>query len=390
MALVIAQLDAKLLRCGKSVFRYFPSLNFSHGCRVGRNGGTSIMKRTVCAVGAMLLAGSALVGAARAADELTVTSWGGSYSESQRKAYYEPYIAAGNKITEAEYSGELALIKAQVEAKAITWTVVDVDTPTAVQGCAEGVLETIDWAKLGLDQSKFIGGDLTECAVPTIVYGTVFGYDTSKLPEGPTTVADFFDLAKFPGKRGLFKNPTNNLEWALFADGVAIEDVYKVLSTPEGVDRAFKKLDTIKKDIVWWEAGAQAPQLLADGQVVMTSAWNGRLQSAIDKDGKPFKIVWDHQGLDWDWWAIPKGNPKLEEAYRFIAYASSAVPQAEQTKYIAYGPANSEAIPNIDPKALPNLPTAPDNLKTAFKIDPQFWADNGDQLKERFNAWLAQ
>jgi putative spermidine/putrescine transport system substrate-binding protein len=348
------------------------------------------MKKLTILFGAALLAGTAFAASARAGDELTVVSWGGAYSESQRKAYYEPFNALGNKVTEAEYNGEVAKIKAMVEANAITWDVIDVDTPTGLQGCAEGALETIDWAKLGLDRSKFIGGDLLDCAVPTIVYGTVFGYDTSKLAEGPTSINDMFDLAKFPGKRGLFKNPTVNLEWALIADGVPAADVYKVLGTPEGVDRAFAKLDTIKADIIWWEAGAQAPQLLADGQVVMTSAWNGRLQTPIDKEGKPFKIVWDHQGLDWDWWAITKGTPKIEEAYRFIAFASGAAPQAEQTNHIAYGPANMDAIPNVNPKTLPNLPTAPDNMKTAFNIDPQFWADNGDQLKERFNAWLAK
>ncbi len=348
------------------------------------------MKKLSVLFTAALLAGTAFAASARAGDELTVTSWGGSYSESQRKAYYEPYMAAGNKITEAEYNGEVAKIKAMVEANAITWDVIDVDTATALQGCAEGALETIDWAKLGLDRAKFIGAELMECAVPTIVYGTVFGYDTSKLAEGPTTINDFFDLAKFPGKRGIQKNPTVNLEWALIADGVDAKDVYTTLSTPEGVDRAFKKLDTIKSEIIFWEAGAQAPQLLADGQVVMVSAWNGRLQTAIDKDKKPFKIVWDHQGLDWDWWAITKGTPKIEEAYRFVTFASGVGPQAEQTKYIAYGPANKDAIPGIEPATLPNLPTAPDNLKTAFNVDPQFWADHGDELKERFNAWLAK
>ena len=269
------------------------------------------MKKLTAAFGAALLAGAAFFAAApaRAGDELTVISWGGAYSESQRKAFYEPYNAAGNKITEAEYNGEVAKIKAMVEAKAVTWDVIDVDTATGMQGCAEGALETIDWAKLGLDKAKFIGGDLLECAVPNIVYGTVFGYDTIEAEaKARPTINDFFDLAKFPGKRGLWKNPTVNLEWALIADGVAKEDVYKVLGTPEGVDRAFKKLDTIKSDVVWWEAGAQAPQLLADGQVVMTSAWNGRLQAAIDKDKKPFKIVWDHQGLDWDWWASPRAR----------------------------------------------------------------------------------
>lgn len=329
-------------------------------------------------------------GLAQAGDALNITSWGGAYQNSQKMAYFQPYMAKGNTITEAEYNGEVAKIKAMVEAKSITWDVVDTDTPTVLQACAEGALEKIDWAKLGLDQTKFIGGKLTECGVPTIVYGTVFGYDTTKLKDGPTTINDIFDLTKFPGKRGLQKSPVANLEWALMADGVATADVYKVLGTPEGQDRAFKKLDSIKANVVWWESGAQAPQILADGQVVMTSAWNGRLQAAIDKDKKPFKIVWDHQGLDWDWWTIVKGAPNLEAGYRFISFASAPAAQAEQTKYIAYGPANTAAIPNIEPTTLPNLPTAPDNMKTAFNIDPQFWADNGDALRERFNAWLTK
>ena len=123
------------------------------------------------------------------------------------------------------------------------------------------------------------------------------------------------------------------------------KDVYKVLNTPEGVDRAFKKLDTIKKDVVWWEAGAQPPQLLADGQVVMTSAWNGRIFDANKNSGKHFEIMWDAQGLDWDLWAIPKGDPRLDDAYKFIAFASSPDAQADQTHYISYGPAQQGRDP---------------------------------------------
>ncbi|TMJ35268.1 MAG: ABC transporter substrate-binding protein [Alphaproteobacteria bacterium] len=343
-----------------------------------------------------ILAGTALAVAALpikpalAGDELTITSWGGAYQESQRKAYFEPFMKEGNKVTEEEYNGEIAKLRAMVESKAVTWDVVDVDTQTALAACAEGVLETIDWSKLGLDRSKFIGGDLQDCAVPTIVYATVIAYDTSKMPDGPKTIADVFDLKKFPGKRGLQKNPFVNLEWALIADGVPQADVYKVLATPEGVDRAFKKLDTIKKDVVWWEAGAQPPQMLADGQVVMTSAWNGRIYNAVVKDKKPFAIMWDQQGLDWDWWAIPKGGAKVDAAYRFVAFASDPKHQADQTHYISYGPANKDAIPNVDPEILPHLPTADANMKTALVVDPQFWADNGDQLRERFNSWLTK
>jgi putative spermidine/putrescine transport system substrate-binding protein len=328
---------------------------------------------------------------AAAQDALTVVSWGGAYQESQREAFIKPFQKdTGTKITEEEYNDEIAKIRAMVESGNVTWDVVDVDTDTGLAACAEGILETIDWNKLGLDRSKFIGGEINDCAVPNIVYATIIAYDTTKLNPGPTTIADVFDLKKFPGKRGLRKDAFINLEWALIADGVPIADVYKVLNTPEGVDRAFKKLDTIKSEVVWWEAGAQPPQLLADGQVIMTSAWNGRIFNAVKKDGKPFKIVWDAQGFDWDWWAIPKGSPRLEAAYAFISYASQPDKMANQTKYISYGPANKDAIPNIEPSVLADLPTSPDNMKTVLIVDPLFWADKGEELLERFNAWLAQ
>jgi putative spermidine/putrescine transport system substrate-binding protein len=328
---------------------------------------------------------------AMAADSLTIVSWGGAYSASQREAFYKPFAKdTGIQVTEEEYNGEIAKIRAMVEANNISWDVIDLDTQTALAACAEGILETIDWGKLGLDRSHFIGGDINDCAVPNIVYSTVLAYDKDKLTNGPTTIADIFDLKKFPGKRALQKNPFVNLEWALIADGVPQSDVYKVLATQEGVDRAFKKLDTIKDKVVWWEAGAQPPQLLADGEVIMASGWNGRFYGAVKNDGKNFVILWDNQGLDWDWWGVPKGDPKIDTAMQFISYASQPVHMADQTNYISYGPANKDAVPNINKDVLNDLPTAPKNMENALIVDAQFWADHGEELREKFAAWLAK
>lgn len=164
-----------------------------------------------------------------AEDQLTVVSWGGAYQASQQEAFIKPFQKdTGTKVTEEEYNGEIAKIRAMVEANSITWDVIDIDTQTALAGCAEGILEPIDWAKLGLDASKFIGADQFECAVPNILYSTIIAYDADKLNPGPSKISDLFDLAKFPGKRALQKNPFVNLEWALISDGVPIADVYKI------------------------------------------------------------------------------------------------------------------------------------------------------------------
>ncbi|WP_181702679.1 ABC transporter substrate-binding protein [Chthonobacter albigriseus] len=338
------------------------------------------------AIGAAFVAASMSMASAA---ELSIMSFGGAYQEAQRKAYFETYTAkTGTKIIEQEYGGEIAKIKAQIEAGGTTLDVVDVDAPTLQQGCDEGLYEILDWSKIG-PQEDWIPGTSSDCGVGTIVYATVLAYDTEKLANGPTTIADLFDTAKFPGKRGLWKNPMSNLEFALLADGVPAAEVYATLSTPEGLDRAFAKLDTIKKDAVWWEAGAQPPQLLASGEVVMTTVWNGRIANA-NKEGKKFAIVWDNQLLDTDYWVIPKGAKNLDLAYDFIAHTADPKVMAGISNYITYGPVRKAAAEFINPEMLDKLPTAPANMTKAMTIDYGFWGDNGEEIRKRFTTWLAQ
>ncbi|WP_407114671.1 ABC transporter substrate-binding protein [Bradyrhizobium sp. LMG 9283] len=334
--------------------------------------------------GALIMIRPALAG-----NELRVVSWGGAYQEALRKAYFEPFTkSTGIKITEDAYSGESGKIRAMVESKTVSWDLVEVGFDTDAL-CAANIVERMDWNKLGLDRSKFMG-DKNDCGIPFVAAANIVAYDKDKLANGPKTIADLFDMKKFPGKRGLYKSPKSTLEWALIADGVPVKDVYKVLGTPEGVDRAFKKLDTIKRDVVWWSAGAVPPQLLADGQVVMTAAFNGRISDAIKKSGKNFEIMWDASILGWGIWVIPRGSPRIEEAYKFIAFASSPQVQADLTHYIPYGPANKDAIALIDRAILPDLPNAPANMTNALEFDYAFWGERGPDLDKRFAAWLAR
>lgn len=359
---------------------------------------SKLLLSTVVASG--LMAATSLANAG----DITVVSWGGAYTTSQVEAYHKPWMAeTGHTIKSEDYNGGTAEIKAQVEAGNVSWDLVDVELSDAVRACDEGLLETIDASTLpdGDDGTKasedFLEGTLHDCAVANIVWSTIFAYDSSKIKkeDGPKTMADFFDLEKFPGKRGLRKNPKANLEFALMADGVAAKDVYEVLATEEGVDRAFKKLDSIKDSVVWWEAGAQPPQLLADGEVAMTTAYNGRIFNAVAGEGKPFEIVWDGQIWDLDLWVIPKGAKNKDLALEFLKYSTGTKPLAAQASYISYGPARKSSGPLVgkyhdkDIDMGPQMPTSPDNLTNAVQNDFEFWADHQDQLSERFNAWLA-
>jgi putative spermidine/putrescine transport system substrate-binding protein len=302
-----------------------------------------------------------------------------------------------------DYSGGIAEVKAQVEAGNVTWDIIDVELSDAVRGCDEGLFQQLNLDELpaGADgtpaKEDFLEGTLHECAVATMVWSTIYAYDESTIGEKkPTTMADFFDTTTWAGKRGLRKGPKPNLEFALIAEGIPAKDVYTELAKPEGVDRAFAKLDTIKGDTVWWEAGAQPPQLLADGEVLMTTAYNGRIFNAAVAENKPFVIVWDGQVWDLDLWAIPKGAPNADKAWEFLKFSTDTQRLADQAKWISYGPARKSSGPLVglfnDGKTemAPHMPTAPDNLKNAVQNNFLWWADNQDALNERFNAWLAQ
>jgi len=213
----------------------------------------------------------------------------------------------------------------------VTWDVVDVELSDAIRACDEGLLETIDHSTLpaapdGTPATEdFLPGTLHDCAVANIVWSSVYAYDSSKTRNWntPTTMADFFNTKAFPGKRGMRKSPKVTMEFALIADGVPVGEVYNVLGTEEGVARAFAKLDTIKDDVVWWEAGAQPPQLLADGEVVFSTAWNGRVFNAKNAEGQSFEMVWDGQIYDLDLWVIPKGSKNKEAALDFVAFSTA-------------------------------------------------------------------
>jgi len=337
--------------------------------------------------------------------ELTVTSWGGAYSFSQIKAYHEPYMAENPDVVlrPETYSGGLAEIRAQTMAGNVTWDVLDATMSDAIQGCEEGLFMPLDHSALASApdgtpaRADFIDGALTDCAVTQIVYSTVLGYRTDAWGgRAPRTIHDLFDLENFPGKRALQKKPINNLEWALIADGVPRDEVYDVLDTEAGIDRAFAKLDSIKDEVVWWTVGARPPQLLADGEVVMASGYNGRLFDAKITQDQPIDYLWHSQALTLDTWVIPAFGDNTGAAWEFVKFATTPEALARQARYIAYGPARKSSQQMVGThyktgiEMAPRLPTRKANLEAALWFNYEWWADNRDRLDARFNAWLAK
>ncbi|HTW29662.1 MAG TPA: extracellular solute-binding protein [Acetobacteraceae bacterium] len=384
-----------------------------------------ISRRMLMSLGARtagLVSLSSLIGlaAGRAADAASETinlcSWGGAYQFSQIQGYEKPFTGqsgVGFENIEKSANGP-ALLTAQEQSGNINWDIVDMLQAPATRLGDEGLLLSIDFDKAlapapdGTPATQdFIPGSLsgdgkTGPYVSTISYSTLFAYNTTAFAKDhpPKTVADVFDLKGFPGTRAVQKIPAGNLEWALYADGVPREKIYDVLRTPAGVDRAFGKLDTIKAHVQWWSEGAQPPQMLAQNEAVIATAFNGRIFNAIVADNQPLAFIWDGGLYEWDGWVVPSGLPKERQdlAMQFLRFSTDTKSLVEQARYIAYSPARRSSFklmhaltyyknPKID--MWPYMPTNPEHLKVAIPKNVAFWSNYGPQLDQRFAAWLA-
>ncbi len=344
--------------------------------------------RTLAAAFAAALLTAALPAAAR---DLTITSWGGAYQNAQRELYFAPFQKeTGIKLVEDTWDGGIGVLRTKAQGTPV-WDVVQVETDELVLGCEEGILEPLDWKALG-GKDKFLPAAVHECGVGAIVWATILAYDGNKFPSGgPASWADFFDTAKFPGKRALRKGPRQALEFATMAQGVPPAKVYEALRAPGGIDKAFAKLDSIKKDLIFWEAGAQPPQLLASGEVAMTSAYNGRITAANRQDKRNFKIAWN-AGFVYqiDSWVILKNSPKKAEAFKLVQYLTRPENQAKLPAIIPYGPTHVDGGKLVPAEFAVDIPSSPQNLPHGVFFDAGFWVENVEKLTERFNAWAAQ
>jgi putative spermidine/putrescine transport system substrate-binding protein len=322
---------------------------------------------------------------AAAAGELTVISFGRADRAALAEAYLEPFgKATGIAVNSLSYDGQVTELTQMVHAGATVWDVMQVESRTLQQGCRQGLFEKLDPARVP-PAADFIPGALSECGVGIFTWAQALVY-ADQLRDAPRSWADFWDVRKYPGKRGLRRSAKYTLEIALLADGVDPKDVYSTLSTEAGVRRAFRKLDQIRKNTIWWEAAAQPGNLLAAGLVSMSSAYTLWFDPALERN-RHTRIVWRQSLYDIDSWAIPAGSPRRDDAYRFIAFSSSPERQKVLSEQLTYGPTNRSALDLLPARLAGMLPSSAPNLASALRIDTAFWIEHGDALERRFNTW---
>ena len=345
------------------------------------------MNRTYLTTAALVLA----LGAPQAiAETLRISQSGGSLQDITDRIFNIPFTEeTGIEIENLATTDRMAGLKAQFAAGEVVWDVVELSGADYAIGVKEGYFEPIDWAVV--DPDDVIPDEVQfEYAVPAVNFAHVYGYRIDKMPEGktPSGWGDFFDTEAFPGPRSMRDGPYYNLEAALIADGVDPTEVYDVLSTDEGIDRAFAKLDTIKDDVtVWWKSNGQAQQALSDGEVWLSTNANGRFKAVADT-GVPVAIAWEDGISLMGFTGIVKGTPVRDAAMKYVSYYITGPERsAEFASVISYPLFTRGAIELIPEETRPWLPTYPANAEQMWIYSDQFWADNLDALSERWVEW---
>lgn len=332
-------------------------------------------------LGAVLAA--AVTGAfhARAADSFVFATFGGL--EAEKVAWTEPYTQKTGVSITVDQPIDFAKIKAQVEAQNVYWDVVHVDGYFGAAQCGklfEPLTAAVDRSKL--DERL----DLNPCGIPIVVNAAVLVYSKNEFTgDKPQSWADFFDTTKFPGQRAMINFPVNGaLEAALLADGVPADKLY-----PLDLDRAFKKLDTIKSDIVFTQSSTQLSELLVSEAVPMAIAFNGRAYMAV-KEGAPYEAVWNQSILQTDTLAVVKGSKNRDAAEAFLSYVAQPEQQARLVEFVPYGAATKDTKLNVDPLLSSYLPNSGDNAKSSVVLDAKWVGDNFDEINRRWTEWTSK
>jgi len=345
-------------------------------------------RRSVLAglIGATGWLGSGFASPARAAGEfagktVVFAGWGGAYQDAEKTAYCDPFAKETGARVLQDGPMNAAKFRAMIESGAPNWDVADITIDFLYAGTGDNLFEKID--RSIIDTSRIDPKFVHEYGVGCIVWSYNLGYSTKAYAgkETPKTWADVFDLAKFPGKRGLGDNPVATMEVALLADGVPIEKLY-----PLDVDRALKKLSTIKSQTIFWATNSQSQQLFVDGEINLGLILNGRAYDAAKK-GAPIAISWEQNIQSVDYLVVPKGSRNREPAMKLIDYMTMPANQAKMANLLAYAPTNPKAFADVDPQVSSWLSTEPGNVKKGFVINAEYWRDNLKKNTEQWTAW---
>ncbi len=337
---------------------------------------------------AALLTACGLFAIPAEARDLTVVGFGGGFQDAARTTLFQPYgRATGQTVVDDSYNGELARIYTMSQTRDVVWDVVMVEAPELARGCEDGVFMRIDWSVV--NRGQFAPNTTSDCGAGAVAWGVSLFWDTSRTNAAPRSYADIWDVERFPGKRAFRWGAKMTLEIALLADGVAPADVYTLLATQEGQDRAFRKLDQLRSHIVFWRSGAQPMQLVNGGEATYAFGYTGRVVQANQSNPGRYAMNWDTLVWAVDSWAVVAGSSNAANGMRMIQWISQLEPLKALSAAWPVSPANRAFVEDPALRAAhPNSVSS--NMQRGLHLNTEFWVDKGEDLERRFAVWAQQ
>ncbi len=356
------------------------------------------MKRIVAEIGLVLMFVVSATGCGRERSSehrdtgesvvLNIASWGGSFQDALDSVVIQPTaqtLKYGARVT--AYSGEYDRLAATIRDGSNTLDLVQVETRFLFQGAAQNLLAPIDWSIV--DSTRFVPGATNEYGVATIAWSLVLAWNTRRLPDVrdvPSSWQDIFDLERFTGPRCLRRVPEGNLELALLADGVPPDRLY---DGGLDVERALRKLSTIRGSISWWSSGTESEQKLT-ASCSLGALWNGRAMNLRTTAGQPVAMSYVGAIHQYDWWVIPANAPHGQEAMRFLSALGEGYGQEAIARQFGYGPVARRVLATLPEELEAQMPSSPDNARLGVPFNGKWWADNEGMVTERWNRWLLE
>lgn len=321
------------------------------------------------------------------AKEIVFANWGGIANTAYGNYLGKPFEAAnpGVKVVMEPGAPTIGKIRAMVESKKVTWDICDGSAFYAMTLGAAGMLEKIDYSVVNKD--LLVPGMALEYGVGPFTFSNVMAYDASKFgADPPKNWGDFFNFQKYPGKRMMRRDANVQPEALLMGDGVAIDKLY-----PLDIKRALDLLKKYRKDLVFWNSGAESEQLLRSGEAVMGNLWNTRAKVLFDEGKGKFNFTWNQGALQPGGLIIPKGNPAGGAlAQRFLA---SCVSNEDALLglfgFFGLGPANKRAATRVSADLRRFNPSDPDNIKLQFVYNSDWWFKNYADVNQQYLDTIA-
>lgn len=304
----------------------------------------------------------------------------GEYLDAMTHAFFDAFAAStGATVRHQEFGREgISSLIDQVEMGAPIWDVLLIPTEDVLPIAQGGHLQAIDYNVV--DTAALYPALTMQHGVGARLYSTVIVYP-SQVEDVPANWTEFWDLERSAGTRALRRSPVGTLEFALLADGVAVENLYPLDTT-----RAFSSLEALREATLFYEDSKQPVELVRTGQVGLASAWSVR--TALPDVVSLVEPQWHGGMIAADSWVLPRGGPNTDVAMSFVNFATRAVPTANFSRLQNFGPVNTDAFSLLRPDIATGLPNHPHNLQMQFFQNWSYWAEFREPLMAQFEDWL--